>query len=198
MKNDNNIVETINLFSAMTSLMMEIVPDMNEEELRKTLPMDLANLLNRNERTIDECIALFEDCDEVDDDPVLHVARLDILTKLYKLKLKNKGFRYPTEKEVKFASEEMGWPKSEAERGFTIFDYDGTGLLCIEVITDCYWDWDDIPTDEEASIEAEKIGFCKIIPVKELPANLAEDYKFFGWVDTPDNRKRIKDFADKY
>jgi len=92
MKND--IIETIDLFSAMTSLMMEIVPDINEEELRKTLPMDLANLLNGNEKTIDECIALFEDCDEVDDEPSYRLARLDILTKLYKLKLKNAEYHY--------------------------------------------------------------------------------------------------------
>lgn len=196
MKNDNDIIETINLFSAMTSLMMDIIPDINEEEIRKTLPMDLANLLNGNERTIDEYIALFEDCDELDDEPSYRLARLDILARLYKLKLKKVGYRYPTKGEAKIAFEEWEWPKTEAERGFTIFDYDGIGLLCVEVITDCYWK--DMPTDVEASIEAERIGLCKIIPVSELPANLAEDYKFFGWVDTPDNRKRIKDFADKY
>lgn len=194
MKND--IIETINLLSAMTSLMMEIVPDINEEEIRKTLPLDLANLLNGNEKTIDEYITLFEDCDEVDDDSVLYVARLNILTKLYKLKLKNKGYRYPTKDEAKIAFEEWGWPKSEAERGFTIFNYNGTGLLNIEVIGACYRD--NMPTDEEASIEAERIGFCKIIPINELPINFRKRYGFFGWVDTPGNRKRIKEFTDMY
>ena len=105
------------------------------------------------------------------------------------------AYNYPTEEGIKYAIEQ-GWSKEEAERGFAIFDFDGTGMLEIEAITDCYIrdDYD----DDEAAIEAERIGFCKIIPIEELPDPFIYDgnsRRYFGWVDTPENRKRIKDYC---
>lgn len=103
-------------------------------------------------------------------------------------------YNYPTEEGIKFAME-CGWDEEDARRGFIIFDYDCTGLLGVEAICDCYpnGDYD----DEAAAREAERIGFCKIIPVDELPdfynAN-GDNMKWFGWVDTKENRE----FIDKW
>ena len=105
-------------------------------------------------------------------------------------------YNYPTEEGIKNAME-WGWDEEDARRGFTIFDYDCTGLLEVEAICDCYPNggYD----DEDAAREAERIGFCKIIPVDELPdfynAN-GNNMKWFGWVDTPENRKLIKEWSE--
>ena len=108
------------------------------------------------------------------------------------------AYNYPTEKGIKIALD-CGWTEEEAKRGFTIIDFDGTGMLEIEAITDCYpyGDYD----DDEASKEAEKIGYCKIIPVDELPDPFIYDgnsRRYFGWIDTPENRKAIEDYCKKY
>ena len=93
-----------------------------------------------------------------------------------------------------------GWSKEDAERGYTIFDFNGTGLLEIEAIYDVYdykFTNDTDITDEDCAYEAERSGFCKIIPVEELPENMIWDgqsRRWFGWVDTPENRKNIFDF----
>ena len=102
---------------------------------------------------------------------------------------------YPTEEGIKFAIEQ-GWSKEQAERGFEIFDFDGLDLLEIEAIGDCYPD--QIYDDEAAAREAERTGYCKIIPVNELPDPFIIDEisrRYFGWVDTPENRKRIESFT---
>ena len=105
------------------------------------------------------------------------------------------AYNYPTAKGIKFAMKE-GWTREQAERGFEIFNFDGLGLLEIEAIGDCYpyGDYD----DEAAAREAERTGYCKIIPVDELPNPFiiyGNDRRYFGWVDTPENRKRIEEFA---
>lgn len=105
------------------------------------------------------------------------------------------AYKYPTKEGIKFAMEQ-GWSKEQAERGFEIFDFDGLGLLEIEAIGDCYpyGDYD----DEAAAREAERTGYCKIIPVDELPNPFiiyGSDRRYFGWVDTPENRKRIENFV---
>ena len=105
------------------------------------------------------------------------------------------AYKYPTAEGIKFAMKE-GWTREQAERGFEIFDFDGLGLLEIEAIGDCYpyGDYD----DEAAAREAERTGYCKIIPVDELPNPFiiyGSDRRYFGWVDTPENRKRIEEFA---
>ncbi len=107
-------------------------------------------------------------------------------------------YNYPTKKGIEFAMEN-GWTKEQAERGFEIFDFDGTGMLEIEAICDCYpnGNYD----DEEAAKEAERINYCKIIPVDELPNPFIYDgysRRYFGWVDTSDNRKRIENYCKKY
>ena len=108
------------------------------------------------------------------------------------------AYKYPTEEGIKFAME-WGWSKEQAERGFEIFDFDGLGLLEIEVIDDCYPDKH--VYDDEAAREAERIGYCKIIPAEEIPETfILNDYprNYYGWIDTPENRKKIKEISDYY
>lgn len=109
-------------------------------------------------------------------------------------------------KEMVMAGIEYGWSKEDFERGYCIFDFDGTGLLEINRIDDVFFALDDIRfysdgfydvTDEDCAIEAERSGFCKIIPVEELPKNMiydGNDRRYFGWIDTPENRRRISEF----
>ena len=98
------------------------------------------------------------------------------------------AYRKPTKKQIEYAMRE-GYSREEAERGYAIFNYDGTGMLEIEAIGG-------IGYDDDAAIEAERSGFSKIIPVDELPENF--DRRYFGWVDTPENRKAIQDYCDEY
>lgn len=110
----------------------------------------------------------------------------------------------PTEQQIKFAMEE-GWDREEAKRGYTIVDFDGTGMLEIEAIADVYvrigedgdvYYLDDIEygfDDDACAYEAARSGFCSIIPIDELPENF--DRRYFGWVDTPENRKAIEDYC---
>ena len=103
----------------------------------------------------------------------------------------------PSEKQIKEGLE-WGWALDQCERGYDIFDYDGTGLLEISAIGDVYLvegESDEGYDDEACAIEAERSGFCKIIPVDELPENF--DRRYFGWVDTPENRKAIEDYCQQ-
>ena len=116
------------------------------------------------------------------------------------------GFTKPTKEGIDIAIDE-GWNKESAKRGYGIFDYDCTGMLEVEAICACY------PTDEyEKNLEdgekfdevcaheAERTGLCKIIPVEELPENFEHDgnsLRWFGWVDTPENRKAIEKYCRK-
>ena len=107
-------------------------------------------------------------------------------------------YNYTTKEGIKFAMEN-GWTEEEAKRGFIIIDFEGLGLLEIEAICDAYpnGDYD----DDEASKEAERIGYCKIIPIDELPNPFiiyGTNRRYFGWVDTPENRKNIKEWCEKY
>ncbi len=103
------------------------------------------------------------------------------------------NYTYPTEEEVMILLNEGCWSILQSVLGFGIFDYNGYGLLNVESIGlfNC---------DDDAAREAERIGYCKIIPVDELPYNFyidGHDAHFFGWVDTPDNRKAIKEYCKK-
>ncbi len=79
------------------------------------------------------------------------------------------------------------WGVEKCNKGYDIFNYDGIGLFEIEAINDV-----DAFDDEEATKAAIKDGI-KIIPIDELPENF--DRKFFGWIDTPENRKAIEDYC---
>ena len=106
-------------------------------------------------------------------------------------------FKAPTKEGIQFALD-FGWSKEVAERGYDIFDYDGMGLLQIEAVCDCYPD--DDYDDEAAAREAVRSGFCKIIPVEELPKNFelnGHSARWFGWIDTKENREAIKEYCDQ-
>ncbi len=89
---------------------------------------------------------------------------------------------------------EWGWREEDCVRGYTMFDYDGTGCIDIEMINDMELDF----TDEDAAVHAQNNGYCKIIPVSELPVGLPESMKFYGWVDTEENRQRLNLIGGKY
>ena len=80
------------------------------------------------------------------------------------------------------------WGKQAVDRGWDIFDYDGTGLLEIECIGDVMA----FDSDDDAVLAAIDAGI-KIIPIEELPENF--DRRYFGWIDTPENRKAIEDYC---
>jgi hypothetical protein len=104
-------------------------------------------------------------------------------------------YRKPSNEAIAFAME-CGWNKEEAERGYTIFDFDNTGMLELDRIDACYFDNDDV-TEEDCVRHAVETGFCKIIPINELPKNMTydgNDRHYYGWIDTIDNRRRINEF----
>lgn len=108
------------------------------------------------------------------------------------LKGKANNYVYPTEEEVSMLLDE-GWSILQSVLGFEIFNYNGYDLLGVESIGGLNY-------DDVAAKEAERIGYCKIIPVDELPYNFyidGYDARYFGWVDTPDNRKAIKKYCKK-
>lgn len=114
------------------------------------------------------------------------------LKKVVNLTKSDNNYKYPAEVEVAILLDE-GYPILQSVLGFGIFNYNGYGLLNVESIGG-------LNHDEDAAREAERIGYCKIIPVDELPYNFyidGHDARFFGWVDTPDNRKAIKEYCKK-
>ena len=82
------------------------------------------------------------------------------------------------------------WGADNCNKGYAIFNFDGTGMLEIEAINDvgCF-------DDDEAAEQAIKDGI-KIIPIEELPENF--NRKYLGWIDTEENRKAIQKYCDKY
>lgn len=103
-------------------------------------------------------------------------------------------------KPIEFLSDEefedmcSEWGKDVCMRGYDIFDCDNTGLLEINRIDEIFYCCESEVTDEDCAREAERSGFCKIIPVNELPKNF--EWKYFGWIDTPENRKNIQKFTE--
>ena len=110
-------------------------------------------------------------------------------------------YQYPTKNDINYAIKN-GWSKEDAKRGFCICDFEGLGLYEINAIFEAHIETYNSYDDELAAREAERIGYCKIIPVDELPNPFGyftkNDRRYFGWVDTPENRKNIKEYCDKY
>lgn len=81
------------------------------------------------------------------------------------------------------------WGIENVNKGYEIFDFDGTGILQIEEIgaTDAFG-----CDDDKATEQAMKDGI-KIIPIDELPKNF--DRRYLGWIDTPENRKAIEKYC---
>lgn len=83
------------------------------------------------------------------------------------------------------------WGVENCNKGYAIFNHDGTGLLEINKIDDV----GAFESDEEAIKQAIKDG-VKIIPIEELPPKFKRRY--LGWIDTKENRKAIKKYCDKH
>ncbi len=73
-------------------------------------------------------------------------------------------------------------------KGYEIVNFDGTGMMEIESIGEV----DAFESDEDAAEEASADG-VKFIPTYELPDNF--DRRYLGWIDTPENRKAIKEYC---
>lgn len=83
------------------------------------------------------------------------------------------------------------WGVEVVNKGYDIFTFNGMGILEISRIDDV----EAFETDDDAVEQAIKDGI-KIIPVDELPETFGRRY--LGWIDTPENRKRIAELAEKY
>ena len=82
------------------------------------------------------------------------------------------------------------WGVENCNRGYEIFDFDGTGMLEVNKIDElCVFE-----DDEEAVEQAIKDG-VKFIPIEELPENF--ERRYLGWIDTPENRKQIAEFCNR-
>lgn len=81
------------------------------------------------------------------------------------------------------------WGIEICNRGYAVFDFDGTGMLEVEAIGAC-----GLYDDEEAAYNAARDGI-KIIPVQDLPKNF--ERRYFGWIDTPENREKIKLYCER-
>lgn len=102
-------------------------------------------------------------------------------------------------KEMQKVAIENGYSCLEALRGYDIYDFDNTGLLEVKKIDAVFNGWDGYEDvdDEACARQAQKCGYCSIIPVDELPENMmykGENLRYYGWVDTYANRKNICDF----
>lgn len=84
-----------------------------------------------------------------------------------------------------------GWSADVCNKGYDIFDYDGTGMLEINRIDDVFA----FESDEDAVEQAIKDG-VKMIPIEELPENF--DRRYLGWIDTEENRNAIKNYCSKF
>lgn len=78
------------------------------------------------------------------------------------------------------------WGAERCNKGYDIFNYDGIGLLEIEAIGDV----EAFDTDDEAVKQAVLDGI-EIIPVEQLPINMPKNMRFYGWIDTEENRENI-------
>ena len=103
--------------------------------------------------------------------------------------------------EMKAAGREEGLSELDVMQGYGVFNFDQTGILEINRY-DCMYvgtgveEYDNV-TDEDCAVQAQKCGYCSIIPVDELPEHMVyegEDRRYYGYVDTPENRERIRQF----
>ncbi len=82
------------------------------------------------------------------------------------------------------------WTPELCNKGYTVFDYDGTGMLEINRIDDVGAFEDDGTAVEQAIKDG-----VNIIAIEELPENF--ERRYLGWIDTPENRKRIEEYCSR-
>ena len=113
-----------------------------------------------------------------------------------KSKTKNTpGYTPPTTEGIGYAILD-GYTADAAIRGYTVMEL-FIGKFSIQKIERIDVAYNDIkrlnlnpPDDEDCARHAKKTGFAKIIPVEELPDGF--EYKEFYWIDTPENREKIR------
>ena len=76
-------------------------------------------------------------------------------------------------------------------KGYVIAAFDFTDML--EVERD---DSMNVFEDDEQAVEAAVADGIRIIAVDELPENF--DRRYYGWIDTPENRRAIQQYCDKH
>ena len=76
-------------------------------------------------------------------------------------------------------------------KGYVIAAFDFTDML--EVERD---DSMNVYEDDEQAVEAAVADGIRIIPVDELPEN--SDRRYYGWIDTPENRRAIQRYCDEH
>lgn len=81
------------------------------------------------------------------------------------------------------------WGVQQVNDGYGIFNYNETGLLCIQRLDEVGAFEGDIQAAQKAIEDG-----VKIIPVEELPKNFNERYLI--WIDTPENRKNIEEYCN--
>ena len=96
------------------------------------------------------------------------------------------GYVPPTDEEVEWLLD-SGWTEDEARKGYAVCNYDGTGLFGIECLENMGCD-----NDTACAIHANENGI-PIIPINELPENF--EMRWYGWIDTPENRANIKKYC---
>lgn len=82
------------------------------------------------------------------------------------------------------------WGAENCNKGYDVFNYDGTGLLEIEAIGDV----EAFDSDDEAVKQAVLDGI-EIIPIEQLPINMPKNMRFYGWIDTEENRRNIAKYC---
>ena len=101
----------------------------------------------------------------------------------------------PTAGQRKWAIRLGDWTFEQAERGYDIFEFGNTGMFEICRIDEAYTNRQrEKCSDEDCVEEAIRSGFCKVIPVEELPENF--ERRYLGWIDTPENRDAIRKFCE--
>lgn len=71
---------------------------------------------------------------------------------------------------------------------YFISDFDGTGMLEIQKN-----DENSVYQTDAEAVEAAVADGISIISVEELPETF--DRRYFGWLDTPENRQKIKEYC---
>ena len=82
-------------------------------------------------------------------------------------------YRRPTDEELQSSLEEGDLEEigDEERRGYGIFTRSAMGCDELTRLDPCYYN-EPMPSDEDCAMEAERSGFCRIIPVNELPADV--------------------------
>lgn len=84
------------------------------------------------------------------------------------------------------------WGSKNCNKGYAIFNYDGTEVLELCKIDDV----DAFADDGQAAIQARKEEGIKIIPRNELPKEILDDViSYHQLIDTEENRKNIVEYC---